>query len=39
MLIVVTLTLLIVACMVGQEPVIVLDSQSDVPWDTDPGVA
>jgi serpin B len=39
MLIAVALTLLIVACTVGQEPAIVLDSQSDVRWDTDPGVA
>jgi len=39
MLIAATLTLLIVACTVGQEPVIVLDSQGDVRWDTDPGVA
>jgi len=39
MLIAVALTLLTVACTVGQEPVIVPDSQSDVRWGTDPGVA
>ena len=39
MLIAVALTLLTVACTVGQEPVIVPDSQSDVRRDTDPGIA